>query len=399
MTNDGLMQGFPPQTADQVTLANWREPPFNRWAFHHVREIVPNARIAHDPDNVAVWPDQDGSPDVLAIRATDPDGRSWTVDELLPESYSDGLIVLHKGKPVLEWTAPTCLAGEPHIIFSVSKSLTATLAGIVVSEGQLDPDKPVMHYIPEVAGSAYGDCRVRHVLDMSVGIDFEESYLEKGGAFERYRQATGWNPVPANAVHSDLRSFLTTLPHDGNPHGEIFHYVSPNSDLLGWIVERASGTRFADLFSDLIWKPLGAAGDGYITVDRLGAPRTAGGICVTIRDLARFGEMIRQGGAANGRQIVPQSWIDDIKGAGSRDAWARGAMAYLFSEGCYRSKWYQIGNDRGAICAIGIHGQWIYIDPVSETTIVRTASQPLPIDDPRDLRWLACFDAIARALG
>jgi CubicO group peptidase (beta-lactamase class C family) len=395
----GLMRGFPPPAADQVTLANWREPPFNRWAFHHVREVVPTARIAHDPANAAIWPGTAGHSDVLGLAFGDPGGVEWTIGDLLPDSFSDGLIVLHKRTPVLEWAAPTCEPDAPHIIFSVSKSLTATLAGVLVADGLIDPDKAVTHYIPEAAGSAYGDCTVRHVLDMSVGIDFEDSYLDKGGAFDRYRQATGWNPIPAGVAETDLRSFLVTLPRDSHTHGEMFHYVSPNSDLLGWIIERASGVRFADLFSERIWKPLRAAGDGYVTVDRLGAPRTAGGICVSLRDLARFGEMIRQGGAANARQVVPQDWIDDINQAGSREAWSRGAMADLFPNGRYRSNWYQTGNGRGAICAIGIHGQWIYIDPVSEMTIVRSASQPLPLDDPRDLRWIAAFDAIARAFG
>jgi len=394
--NTAIMQGSPPPASAQVTLANWREAPFSRWAFHHVREIVPTARIACDPANVAVLPESGSGEDVLDVAFTDPGGINWSIRNLLPESFTDSFIALRRGAPLLEWQGPHCAPGEPHIIFSVSKSLTACLTGVLVGDGMIDPDLPVTAYVPEATGSAYGDCTVRHVLDMSVGIEFEESYLDTTGAFEQYRRATGWNPAMDEAEAVGLRQFLTTLTRDGHAHGEMFHYVSPNSDMLGWIVERASGRRFSELFSDLIWKPLGAASNCYITLDRFGAPRSAGGMCVTASDLARFAEMMRRGGEANGRQIIPQNWVEDTTHAGSREAWMRGATSYMFPNGRYRSKWYQTGNERGAYCAIGIHGQWIYVDSVAEMVFVRLSSQPLPLDDPCDLRWLAAFDAVAR---
>jgi CubicO group peptidase (beta-lactamase class C family) len=113
--------------------------------------------------------------------------------------------------------------------------------------------------------------------------------------------------------------------------------------------------------------------------------------------MARVGEMVRLGGTGNGKQIVPENWIADLMRNGSQDAWQRGNMAYMLPDGRYRSKWYQTGNDHGAIFALGIHGQWIYVDPVSEVTVVRTASQPLPLEDEVDLAWIAMFDAIARS--
>ena len=99
---------------------------------------------------------------------------------------------------------------------------------------------------------------------------------------------------------------------DGQQHGELFHYVSTNTDVLGWVYERACDQPYADIVSEYLWQPLGAEHDAYITVDAHNAMRAAGGICVTPRDLARFGEMIRRRGVANGRQVVPGAWIDDI---------------------------------------------------------------------------------------
>ncbi len=369
-------------TTETVTLANWRRSPWNRWAFHHVSELVPVAMIPTDPTRAKPLLED------LVIPNRLPDGSS--IDQVLRETETDGFLVLRDGALVYEWYANDFGADIPHIVFSISKSISAILAGIPGGQGKLDPDAPVAQYIPEVAGSAYADATVRHVLDMTISIDFDESYLDPNGAFARYREAMGWNPVGDPSRTPGLHAFLTTLPRGSDPHGERFHYVSPNSDLLGWIIERAAGRPYAELLSDLIWRPMGAAHDAYVTIDKAGAARSAGGICTTLRDLARFGEMLRQGG----KGIVPREWIDDILTNGDRAAWTRGDMAEMLPKGRYRSKWYLTGNDHGAWSAIGIHGQWLYIDPKEKLVIAKFSSQALPVDDPMDHRLLAFFEAI-----
>ncbi|MDH3230056.1 MAG: beta-lactamase family protein [Alphaproteobacteria bacterium] len=389
------------RTRDQdgtADLSNWRTAPFSRWAFHHVRELVPTAAIAAGQS--PVYPFSPAEQDLAAIAFAGPAGAETTVGRFLPDSFTDALLVL-KGQQVLwEWYDPGYRPDFPHIVFSVSKSITACLAGVLVEQGRLDPDAPAVRYIPEAAGSAWGDCTVRHILDMTVDIAFEESYLDPDGDFARYREATGWNPVCDPANPPDLKSFLVTLPRAGKPHGEAFRYISPNSDFLGWLLERVGGKPFAELLSEHIWAPLGARGPACITVDRLGAPRTAGGICATARDLALFGAMMRDGGAAGGQQIVPRRWVDDIRGGGDREAWLRGDPVFvdLLPDGRYRSKWYQVGNRSGAFCAIGIHGQWLYIDPAADVVIAKLSAQPVPLDDPLDKAHLRAFDAICRTL-
>lgn len=391
-----LMRGFPPPPEAQVTLANWRQPPFNRWSFHHVRRILPTAAIHRGSGPVMALGKDPHDVDRVAFHG--PDGAEWTVRRMLAETFTDGFVVLQRGKVVAERYVPGQQPETPHIIFSVSKSVTGSVAGALVERGKLDPEAPVTRYIPEAAGSAYGDCTVRHVLDMTVGIDFEELYLDPDSDFARYRVATGWNPVPPGGEALDLRGFLVSLKRDGRPHGQVFHYVSPNSDLLGWVLERASGTPYAALVSEALWRPMGAEFDGYVTLDRLGAPRSAGGVCVALRDLARFGELMRRGGAVEGRQVLPRSWIDDILTGGDPAPWKRGASAGFLPQGRYRTQWYIVGNPHGAFCAIGIHGQWIYVDPAAEVVVAKQSSQPLPVDEPMDLLLLAGFDAIARAL-
>jgi CubicO group peptidase (beta-lactamase class C family) len=289
-------------------------------------------------------------------------------------------------------------AATPHILMSVSKSLLGLLAGILVARGLLDVDAPATRYIPELQGSAFEGTTVRHLLDMRSGLDFDEDYLATSGAIVEYRKATNWNPLGPDDRPSDLRSFLPTLRDRSAPHGGRFNYVSPCTDLMGWIVERAAGRRYADLMSEFLWKPMGAAHPAYITVDRLGAPRCAGGMCVTAADLARVGQLLVQGGRRGDRQIVPEAWIDDIERAGDPCAWQAGSFAEFYPgrEMHYRSKWYI---ERGAsplTFGMGIHGQNLFVDRARELVVAKLSSQPLPIDAEAIALTSQAVDALRR---
>jgi CubicO group peptidase (beta-lactamase class C family) len=395
--SERLMQGFPPSVDRQVTLANWREAPFSRWGFRNARQLIPTANISRGRHSVRLA--GEGGRLVERIAFAGPDGQEWTIGGLLRATFTDGFLVLRGGRIVAERYDGGLAPEQPHILFSVSKSVTAVLVGALAERGRLDPEAPVARYVPEATSSAYGDCTIRHLLDMTVGVEFVENYLDATGDFARYRLATGWNPLPAGAAPSDLRSFLVTLRPDGRPHGNAFHYVSPNSDLLGWIVERAGGAPYAELASELLWQPMGAEFDAYVTIDRLGAARAAGGICASLRDLGRVGELMRRRGLAGGRQVLPGWWIDDILANGDPKAWLAGEMTWMMPGGRYRSKWYVTGDERGVFMANGIHGQWIYVDPAAEAVIAKFSSHPLPTDQATDRLTLAGFDALARALG
>jgi CubicO group peptidase (beta-lactamase class C family) len=375
----------------EVLLGNWRESPFSRWSFQNVGELVPSARVAAAPaSGEAPAQALDG---LLGDKVTLAGGQE-TVAAFLARSDTDALTIMKGGKIVGDWFAPHMEFGARHIIFSISKSLTAILAGILEGEGGFDPQAPVTRYLPEAAGSAYGDASVRHVLDMTVSLDFEEAYLDPESAFARYRRATLWNPGGGT---ESLADFILTLQRLAEPHGRTFRYRSPNSDLLGILLERASGQRFAELMREKLWLPLGAASEASVTVDREGTARTAGGISVTPRDLARVGEMMRQGGMANGRRIVPEAWVRDTTGTGGDvEAWQRGTMGFLFPQGRYRNKWYQTGAECGAFCGIGIHGQWLYVNPKAEVVIAKMSSQPEPVDEPLDVDIVAFFEVLSR---
>ena len=378
MSSHTLMSGFPSAESDQVTLANWRTAPYTKWSFQHVRELVPSADIPNAPDDV--WKLADERKDFASFRFAHG-GASYGIDQFLGETDTDGIVILHRGKVILERYGNGMAGNTPHILMSVSKSLTAIVAGILVEQRRLDPEQEVVAIVPELKGSAYSDARVRDVLDMRVGIEFDEDYLATSGPIIEYRKSANWNPLDPGERPGDLRTYLAGLKKRNGPDGGPFHYVSTNTDVLGWIMERATGSRFADLLSTLLWKPMGAQCPAYITVDRLGAPRCAGGICATTMDLARMGQLIVQDGRRGDTPIIPTRWIEDMLGGGDPSAWAAGDLKCCFGNRTmhYRSQWYVL-RERDLALALGVYGQNIFVDKANEVVIAKVSSQTPPLD-------------------
>jgi CubicO group peptidase (beta-lactamase class C family) len=379
-----------------IALSNWRAHPFSRYSFQHVAEFVPVAEIV--PQGIAEEPSP--GPAILeTLQIDDRDGAPITAAAHLRRSYADHFVVMRDGKVISEWLAAHADPARPHVIFSISKSVTGMLAGIAAGDGVLDPDKPVSTYVPSVGGSTFGTAKVRDLLDMTVDVDFDEEYLDHGGAFDRYRRAMLWNPEREGTVPETVEEFLGTLAAKGHGHGSRFFYASPDTDLLGLVVERATGTRYHRYLADRLWKPMGARGAAYVTVDRAGTARAAGGICVTTRDLARLGQLVMDGGRnAGGAQVIPAAWIEDMHANGNRQAWVDGNFADVFANGRYRSCWYDVGDDRGSFACIGIHGQWLWCDPVNRIVLAKTSSRPDPSDDAATALEISMLSQIARGI-
>ena len=377
-----VMQGFPPAPEQQVSLSNWRKPPFNRWAFQHVREIVPSAEIRNDPANVRGLASEPVDFSALTIAWED---ESLRLSDFLSRTDTDSLVVLRNGKLAYEYYENGMNAATPHILMSVSKSVLGLIFGILSECGVIDLSAAVTDWLPELASTAYRGATIRNLLDMRAGVAFDENYLADAGPIIKYRKAQGWDPLDPGDKPSDLRRFCATMTDSDGAHSQRFHYVSPNTDILGWLIERASGKRYADLVSDLLWQPMGAERGAYITVDRLGAPRCAGGLCTTARDLARLGLLFAEAGNHDGRQIIPASWLQDIATQGDKDAWNSGDFIDYFPgvPMHYRSKWYVMRGDAPLIFGLGVFGQNIFVDPKSAVVIVKFSSHADPMDMQR----------------
>jgi CubicO group peptidase (beta-lactamase class C family) len=371
-----------------VTLANWRTAPFSGWSFQHVSEIVPSAVIAGNGIKEAPAIDL-GHLAGLPVKGVG--GENLLLPGLLSQTYTDAFAVMRGGEITAEWHAPHCDPHKPHLIFSVSKSVTGLLAGILIAKGVIEETDLVAKVLPEASGSGFADATLRQLIDMEVSLDFEENYLAASGDYPRYRRAMLWNPADPRFPPEDLKSVLCSLKRGPVRHGTAHAYQSPCADLAGIVMERAHGRRFAEMVSEFIWKPMRAHSDAMLTVDTIGTPRAAGGISATARDLARLGEMVRLGG--NG--IVPAKWIASLWTGGSRETWKLGDQADRFPKGSYRSFWYETGE--GELCASGIHGQRIWIDPATETVIVKLSSQPLPTDDATGAAIVKMLRAVSKS--
>ena len=336
-----------------ANLDNWRKTPFSKWAFHHVREIVPTANI------------ENKSRLVTDLKLNIQKFSDLNLDKVMEETETDALVIAKDDTILFEKYNNGMSENSPHILFSVSKSILGLIVGALIESKTLKESDLIIRFIPELKMTAYSDATIRDLLDMRVGVKFDEDYTATTGPIINYRYAANWNPVPAGIEAGDLKSFMETLNDRDGLHNDRFHYVSPNTDLLAWVCERASGMRYSDLLSDLLWTPLGAESSGYITVDRLGGMRAAGGVCFTARDLARVGLMIASYGYANNKQIIPEVWIDDIIQNGSDTAWQKriGMDEFGNMPMHYRSFWYVQKNGDPLIHGLGIHGQYLFIDP------------------------------------
>ncbi len=395
----GWMEGFPPQPDRTVAFADgsaWAFPR-TRWSFSHMRELFPTANVSRGDAQVALLPRAERR-DLDAVAFTTLDGRKMTWGESLAANYTDGIVVLHRGVTVQERYFGALQPELAHTAMSVTKSFVGTLAAMLADRRVLDPEAAVTHYLPEVAGSAYGDASVRQVMDMTIGVRYSEAYADPQADIWHYARAGGLLPRPAGYDGpATFYAYLKTLAREG-AHDEAFGYKTVNAEVLAWVVKRATGQRLATLTSDLLWARLGTEHDAHYAVDSVGTEAGGGGLNTTLRDLARFGEAMRLDGWFNGQQIIPERVVADIRRGADKKKFALGGYTTL-PGWSYRNMWWVTHNAHGAFTARGIHGQVIWIDPKAEMVIARYASHPLAANSPHlDPTSLPAYEALGRHL-
>ena len=395
----GWMAGSPPSTERTIYFhdGSYFRFPAWRWSVSNFRQLMPTVNVSRGlgapvPLRRKLRSDID-SVEFTPLGGSEP--MTWS--DSLAANYTDGIVVLHRGRIVYERYFGVFKEDGQHGAMSVTKSFVGTLGATLVAEGTLDADKTVAEYVPELAKSAFGDATVRQVLDMTTAIRFSEDYTNPDA--EIWAHAAAGNPLPKPEDYRGPRSyyeFLQTVEKSG-PHGEAFGYRTANTDALGWIIVRATGRSVAQLMSERIWRHLGTEQDAYFSVDSLGTPFAGGGLSTGLRDLARFGEMMRRGGKLNGKQIIPQSVVDDIRSGGDPDKFA--VAGYELLQGwSYRNMWWVTHNEHGAFAARGVYGQTIYIDPTAEMVIARYASHPVAGNAAIDPTSLPAYHALAKHL-
>jgi CubicO group peptidase (beta-lactamase class C family) len=392
------MTGFPPTTESLVTLENWQEVPNLRWAFRHMREILPSHPIPADRHTARILKVAT-THDALAAPVTRLDGTLTTAQDVFASTWTDALLVLQDGKIVDERYYAGMTDRTPHLLMSVSKSIVGCVAGILAERGLLDTAAPVTTYVPEAASSGYGGAVVRHLLDMRTGVQFRETYTAPDAEVRIMERSMGWRPhLDGDPVGT--YEYLTTLSK-ADRHGGPFAYRSADTDMLGWVCERASGTRMADLISTLLWVPMGAEQDAEITCDPVGSAIHDGGISAVPRDLARFGQMLLDDGMIDGRPVVPASWLLDAHNPETdvREAFAQTDNESVLPGGWYRNKFWFVPSGHGtALVCLGIHGQMVYVNRATRTVGVKLSSWPQAQDVTHLVDTLRAFASVCAQL-
>jgi CubicO group peptidase (beta-lactamase class C family) len=369
------MAGFPPPVDQQINVSNWQRPQNLRWAFRHMRELIPSQMISAGTSSARPFRATSTAlcnPSVVRL-----DQSLSTAEDVFATTFTDAVMVLHAGAVVDERYFEGMTGGARHLVMSVSKSVVGCVTGVLVGQGRLDPQAPLIHYVPEVAHSGYGGATVRDLLDMRTGVAFRETYTAVDSEVRVMERSMGWAPLLTDDPPGTY-AYLTTIGVFG-PHGGGFTYRSADTDMLGWVCERAAGERMADLISALIWRPMGAEFDAEITCDSVGTAIHDGGISTTLRDLARFGQMILDDGVVEGRQVVPAVWLADaFKPPPSvREAFAFTEHEQMLPGGWYRSQFWFYPNSAGPVLlCLGIHGQLVFVDRAAGVVIAKMSSWP-----------------------
>lgn len=384
MTGEALTGAHPPRfpgaEPGQPHLDSWQEAPQNRWAFAHLGELLPSATISRRSP---------AAPLAAHVRLEALTPQMPDLQARLEQTYTDAFLVLRGTEVLAEYYAPGFAADDLHLLMSVSKSLCGTVVGALVDEGRIDPAQPVTAYVPELAGSVYdgplGDpsaprVTVQQVLDMEIAIDYSEDYVDPASEVQTHDRSAGWRSR-REGDPADTYEFLTTLRGNGAT-GE-FQYCSANTDVLAWVIERVTGLRYAEALSVHLWSKLGADRDATITVDSAGFGFANGGVSCTARDLARVGRMMLDGGVAPGGRVVSEAWVRSVMSGGSREAMTDPGFTGAFPEGSYTRQWWCTGNERGNVSGIGIHGQNLWLDPQTDSVIVKLSTWP----DPDTEHW------------
>ncbi len=397
----GWMQGSPPPRDKQIRFAagDTTTFPARRWALSHMREFTPTANVWRGAGAPRVLARTEGADESTfdALAFTTSDGEPITWAQSLAATYTDGIVVLHRGRVVYERYFGELEPHLPHMAYSVTKSFVGLLAGMLVHAGELDAGALVTHYVAELADSAYADATVRQVMDMTIGVRYSEVYTDPAAEIWDYARAGGLNPRPRDYNGPDtFYEFLVGVRKEGE-HGQVFAYKTINTEVLAWMLKRVTGLRLSAHLSQAIWSKLGCENDACFGIDPSGVEMGGGGLSTCLRDLARFGEMMRCEGHYNDQPIVAPAVIADIRAGAAKEHFA--ASSYPHLKGwSYRNMWWVSHNAHGAYEARGICGQKLYVDPAAEVVIARYASHPMMPNGLIDPVSLPAMHAMACAL-
>lgn len=336
-----------------------------------------------------------GAIDLTGLKIEQFDGKVYGFEEHLDSNRTDGFLVLHQGKVIYEKYFGNMTENTTHNWFSVSKSLTGTTAAILAYEGLIDLQKPIVEYLPELRETAWDGPTVQQAMNMEVNIKFDEIYLDPRSDAYKFSRVTRFvvNPKIKPEFDSVIDYFKSVKR--GNNTRELFHYVSLNTEVIGMIISKVTGKQPSKVISEKIWSKIGAEQDAFVVRDPNGYEMVSAAINSTLRDAGRFGQLMLNDGYFMGQQIVPRSVVKSIEKGGSVAKFAESKRGKVFTDFHYTNQWWH--TDKEAYFAKGLFGQWIYIDPSTETVIVKFTTSDIPTSTEYD--WINNMNLMEEIVG
>ena len=367
-------------TEAAYSSANWNQPPHNRHSFQHMSALFATQTIQRSTKSAMAF--EYALEDTSQLTYPVSKGATEPLQHFLDSTFTDAFLVLKEGVIVTEEYRNNMQDNTQHLLNSVSKSFVGMLAGIAVEDGLLDTSKYVSAYLPELANSAFSETTVQRALDMTAAVAYSEDYDQPKDDFWQEAAVVGWRPdLQSDSSPRSLIDYCKERSQTEQGEGERFHYRTVLTNLCTAVIERATNTPFCEFFAQRLWQPLGPEQDANVVVDPTGLPYMGAGMSACARDLARFGEMLRNDGFYNDQQILPASWVRDTRLGNDelRELFAASDYHGLLPNGHYTN---QVWADRESdeIMCIGIHGQTIYIHRSKQLVCVKLSSHPYPTD-------------------
>jgi CubicO group peptidase (beta-lactamase class C family) len=354
--------------------------PFNEWTFTHMNRVLPSEPITKgEPRPFPVEP-----ADLGGLRY----GAGYNLDDLHRRTFTTAFVVLRDGMLVHEaYPGVFARPGARMQLFSLSKSVLSMMVGIALAEKRITGiDEPVTAYRPDFRGTAYQDVTIAQLLDMTSGVGDLEVWDVEDSGIKRFERAVAGGGDVLQIVKGAVRS---------REAGERFNYSTFDSQVLGWVLEAATGESLASYATRKLWQKVGAEHDAYYWLTRR-RPRTAigaGSLNATARDLARLGQVMADDGLVAGERVVPADWV-------RRSRMPRHGVGTLGPSGYphygYANHWWTL--DNGAFTGVGVHGQYLYVDPAARIVIVKCSAWPTQDDPQRDSETITALKAVASHL-
>lgn len=390
------MAGFPPSSDAVVNRTNILRPENLRWAFRNLRQIYPTraVRRAEMARPLASGPQLD----LAKTEFAGPNGERLTLAEWQRRTHTDALVVLHQGRIVYQQYDRGMTGRTHHALWSMSKSIAGLLAMTAIEEGKLDPARPITAYIPELQNSGWEGATLQDALDMRVGIAYKESFSDPKADVFRYLFAAGLLAPPKEfPVARNMYDYLASIGA-ASDHGGAFAYMSADTEVVAWILQRTYGEPMSEIVSQRLWSRIGSQDEAYYIVDPYGMDIGSVGLVATPLDLARLGQSVIDGMGRTGA-VIGKSSFDRLHDGTTRDAFARSAQAAVRTGYAYRNQWWIPGDADRTIEAKGLFGQHLVINPKHKAVIVKLSANPAGDTIATHALDKAAFAAILKQVG